>query len=76
MISRLMLCFGHIKEDTFPQNVGDTLTGQRPGPEWVCLELAVVGGFLTLCRKDFTTGVWVTMRTHLLKLRTMKQGRG
>ena len=52
-----------------------SVTGQRPGPLWICLGLAVVCGFLISCRKLFTTEVQVTMRIHLLKLGTGKQGR-
>ena len=51
------------------------VTGQGPGPEWVCPGPAVACGFLTSCRKDFTTRVQVTMRLNLLKLGTVKQGR-
>ena len=50
------------------------VTGQRPAPERVCLGPAVVCGFLTSWRKDCTTQVPVTMRIHLLKLQTVKQG--
>ena len=42
-------------------------------PERACLGPAVVCGFLTSCRKDFTTGVQVAMKMHLLKLGTVKQ---
>ena len=51
------------------------VTRQEPGPAWVCIEPAIVRGFLTSCRKDFTTRVQVTIRIHLLKLGTVKQGR-
>ena len=30
------------------------VTGQRPGPMWVCAGPAVVCGLLTSCREDFT----------------------
>ena len=50
------------------------VTGQGPGPEWVCLGPVVACGFLILCKKDFTTRVQVTVRIHLLKLETVKQG--
>ena len=52
-----------------------TVTGQGSGPEGVCRGPAVVCAFLTSCRKDFTTRVQVTIRIHLLKLGTVKQGR-
>ena len=51
------------------------MIGQGPGPEQVCLVPAVVCGLLTLGRKDFTTRVQVTMKTHLLKLGMVKQGK-
>lgn len=41
-----------------------------PGP--VCLEGPRVCGFVTLC-EDFTTGVQVTVRARLLRLRRVKQ---
>ena len=34
-----------------------TVTRQGPGPEWVCLEPAVVCGALTLFKIDFTSPV-------------------
>ena len=46
-----------------------------PGPEQGCLGPAVLCGFLTSCRKDFTTPVQVSMRVRVLKLGTVKQGR-
>ena len=51
------------------------LPDKGPGPERVCLGPAVMCGFLTSCRKDFTIRVQVTLRIDLLKLGTMKQGR-
>ena len=38
------------------------VTKQGPGAEWVCLGPAVVCGFLTLYRKNFTAAVQVTIR--------------
>ena len=51
------------------------VTGQGPGPEWVCPGPAVECRSLTSCRKDFTARVLATMKIHLLKLGTVKQGR-
>ena len=51
------------------------VSGQEPGPEGVCLGPAVVRGFLTSGKKDFTTQFHLTIRMHSLKLGTMKQGR-
>ena len=48
------------------------LPEKGPGPERLCLEPAVVGGFLTLCRKDFSAQVRVTTRIHLLNLGSIK----
>ena len=42
---------------------------------YVFMGPAVVCGFLTSCRKDFTTQVQVNVRMHLLKLGMAKQGR-
>ena len=49
------------------------LPDRGPAPEWVWLWPAVVCGFLSLCRKNFTTRVQVT--DYSLKLGTVKQGR-
>lgn len=45
-----------------------TVTREGPDPERICLGPPVVCELLTSCRKDFTTGVQVTRRMHLLKL--------
>ena len=52
------------------------VTGQGPGPERVCPGPAVVGGFLTSCRKDFTTEVQVIFRVCFSKLGTVKSRKG
>ena len=38
------------------------LTREGPGSVWVCLGPVAVCRFLISCRKDFTTGVDMTMR--------------
>ena len=52
-----------------------SVTGQGPGPEWICPGPAGSVWVLDFSRKDFTTGVQETMRVHLLMLGTVKQGR-
>ena len=53
----------------------NVLLDKGSDPVQVCLWPAVVCKFFTLCRKDFTTGVQVTMKVRLLKLGAVKQGR-
>ena len=60
--------------DSLALNSQPTVAGQGFGPKPVCLGPVVVCGFLTWCRKDFTTRVQVTVRIHLLKLGQWNKG--
>lgn len=44
--------------------VNSFVNEQGPDPEWGCLVPAVVYRFMTLCKKDLTTQVQLTMRIY------------
>ena len=58
------------KTEALTESVSGNITGKGPGLKQVCLRSGqpAVCGFLTSCRKDFTTQAQVILSMHLLKL--------
>ena len=73
--------YGELIERRVEEALTDMLVEQRqryqtgPAESRSASRELVVGGFLTRCRKDFTTQVQMTLRVYLLKLGTVKPRR-